>query len=576
MSSQASGSGFTPSHHHVFNHTQGYASKRVRTLTPHRVMDPLYFVTASKWKHMQKHPEFDFIVIGSGFTGLAFVEQIYRDRPFARILMLEQGSFWLPIHLENLPLPFKDILYRRAETFPWTLSPQTREISGLDFVSSSYPFFGGRSLFWSAWSPAPTPELMRGFPQKLIETSREPLFWSRARALLNVVDAGSLDNNVFGPLHQQLKTRLAKYHKHFMPTVETIIDAPLALHSGSIILPLHKFSTPGPLLELYEKQQNATQIGEGNPFLIANNCAVLRLISDGNGLATAIETSRGIFPVRKASIVLCMGCIPSTTLLMNSFPGKIKNAGARLTGHFVTQVVARIKRSHFTPLASTPELAALYLAGKNSHGQQYHIQITAMTTPSSQRGAAEAIDNYQSLIMPLMPEQLKGLEGYILLVCGALGELAEDNPNNWVKRNDEADLTTNVTLQIMPGEKDYALWNTMDSATFQTIEAMAFSEDHETSIEYWHESEDEQEAGWTPIRPAEQERRVPGIVHEASTLWMGTDLETSVVGPDYRPHGIQNVYVTGASIFPSAGSWNPALTICGFAQDLARTLSREL
>jgi choline dehydrogenase-like flavoprotein len=32
--------------------------------------------------------------------------------------------------------------------------------------------------------------------------------------------------------------------------------------------------------------------------------------------------------------------------------------------------------------------------------------------------------------------------------------------------------------------------------------------------------------------------------------------------------------VTGAALFPTAGSWNPTLTICGFAQDLARRLHK--
>jgi choline dehydrogenase-like flavoprotein len=33
-------------------------------------------------------------------------------------------------------------------------------------------------------------------------------------------------------------------------------------------------------------------------------------------------------------------------------------------------------------------------------------------------------------------------------------------------------------------------------------------------------------------------------------------------------------FVTGAGILPTAGSWNPTMTICGFAQDLARRLHR--
>ncbi|RYZ14937.1 MAG: GMC family oxidoreductase, partial [Myxococcaceae bacterium] len=72
--------------------------------------------------------------------------------------------------------------------------------------------------------------------------------------------------------------------------------------------------------------------------------------------------------------------------------------------------------------------------------------------------------------------------------------------------------------------------------------------------------------------PSQKHIRLNIIVHEASPLWMGADPATSVVGLDYRPHGVRNVYVTGGALFPTSGSWNPTLTMCGLAQDLADRL----
>lgn len=40
----------------------------------------------------------------------------------------------------------------------------------------------------------------------------------------------------------------------------------------------------------------------------------------------------------------------------------------------------------------------------------------------------------------------------------------------------------------------------------------------------------------------------------------------------FSPYGIENVHVTGAALFPTAGSWNPTMTMCGYAQDLAYKL----
>ena len=70
----------------------------------------------------------------------------------------------------------------------------------------------------------------------------------------------------------------------------------------------------------------------------------------------------------------------------------------------------------------------------------------------------------------------------------------------------------------------------------------------------------------------EEERRIPGLVHEAGPVWMG-EQGKSVVGPDFRPWGVNNVYVTGGGLFPTSGSWNPTLTMCGLAQHLADTLT---
>jgi hypothetical protein len=52
-----------------------------------------------------------------------------------------------------------------------------------------------------------------------------------------------------------------------------------------------------------------------------------------------------------------------------------------------------------------------------------------------------------------------------LIVCAALGELSEKNPNSWVKRNDsDENKTTNVHVQVVMTDDDRALWDDMDKA----------------------------------------------------------------------------------------------------------------
>jgi hypothetical protein len=61
--------------------------------------------------------------------------------------------------------------------------------------------------------------------------------------------------------------------------------------------------------------------------------------------------------------------------------------------------------------------------------------------------------------------------------------------------------------------------------------------------------------------------------HHAGTTRMGTSADDGVVDVQGRVFGWDNLYVTGASVFPSAGFANPTLTIVALALRLARSLS---
>lgn len=72
------------------------------------------------------------------------------------------------------------------------------------------------------------------------------------------------------------------------------------------------------------------------------------------------------------------------------------------------------------------------------------------------------------------------------------------------------------------------------------------------------------------------EERPPTIMgggfHHIGTTRMGTDPDSSVVDPDGRVHGVENFYVAGMSIFPTAGYANPTMTVVALAVRLAHHL----
>ena len=62
---------------------------------------------------------------------------------------------------------------------------------------------------------------------------------------------------------------------------------------------------------------------------------------------------------------------------------------------------------------------------------------------------------------------------------------------------------------------------------------------------------------------------IGGTAHQAGTLRFGVDPTTSVLDRDCKAHGLDNLYVTDASFFPSIGAVNPTLTIIANALRVA-------
>lgn len=522
------------------------------------------------WQQVQA-TRYDFIVIGTGPAGVAFIERTLARNPHAAILVLERGGYWLPAHVQTLPTAIRAMAGDAPVTYPWTRTEAMAE-SGVRFVQAgTIPMLGGRSTCWSGWCPAPAPSELRGWPQALVDVTTTPGFWDGARAFLHVTDADRIDDSVYGCLQRQLDARLRDNVPHCVPSALDVRPAPLAvLHEERPGAGFHKFSTVATLLGLQQRQKRLAAQGRGRELHLVDRCVVELLLHDGDGRVTTLETGLGAIPVGAAQVVLAMGTIPPATLLMNSFGSLLPNAGKRYTGHFMSRFTARVPRAAFRDLGAL-ELGAHYLRGRAGNGLQYRVQVSAFasTHPRDDAAtiAAEAPDAVPSCA------QLQGSEDWVVFVCTAFGEVGEACAGNRLHLNGGADPTTNISVQMQAGPQELALWDVMDEAACRTLEALACrdaSAPVPACIEYWI---DEGSAGcWQAARPPRRQIRSALIVDEASALWVGEDAATSVVGLDYRPHGVRNVYVTGAALFPTAGRWNPALMACGLAQDLADRL----
>jgi len=234
----------------------------------------------------------------------------------------------------------------------------------------------------------------------------------------------------------------------------------------------------------------------------------------------------------------------------------------------MSHITARIKVSDLKIDLEGLQLGAFYVSGI-SNGLQYHIQITAIYSDNFEEEYEDLARECPDYAATATEEQLKTSNGYVLFICASLGEIYEDLSGNGIVTNDDPNITTNIKLNLKLSDEEYNVWNIMENATFKVVLGMS-SSDQPVEIQYWKEGE------WSPENPSVEEMRIDGIVHEGCMFWMGEDKNTSVVGYDYRPHDIKNVYVTGSGIFPTLGSWNPTLTISCFAINLAKKLTEEV
>jgi hypothetical protein len=568
------------------NFANGFPTPGPQEPTSQKVMDHLFFLSETDWKIAREKEQFDYIIIGSGFCSLAFAERILTEKPMSKILIIERGTFFLPEHFQNLPIPYQHTLGGLSETFPWTLSSKTAtQFAGnIQFQHGMVPFFGGRSIMWSAWCPRPTPEEMQYWPQETIEAAKA--HFDSAEKLLNVIPADEIDSGlsadvlkhvalqrpVYGVLQKELQEMLATNLSKVSSATRSMA-APLAAGTGvKEGLDFAKFSTPSVMLELVNSQADLSKKGTGSPLKMVANCIVSR-IHQQDGVATALETSRGMVNIDKAKIILAMGTLPPATLLLNSFP-QVKKIGDRFTAHFITSVVARISRNDygFANKLNELELAAIYMAGVNQQsGMQYHVQLSVLSDKYPEKNAQKAARYMPDVVATASLAQLTSSKDYLVFVCAVLGEMDYENPENNLRLNGQSDPTTNVTLQALASEKDLQTWDTMDEGTFQMLEN-ALSPHGSKRVEYWHENADE--GVWLNTRPAIVERRVGGLVHEGSCLWIDKDGK-GVVDLDYRPNGVDNVYVTGGALWPASGSWNPTMTMVALAQDLADNFLKQ-
>eukprot|EP01084_Bolivina_argentea_P316649 548923_1 len=544
------------------------------------VMDELFFINPTELHNIlsdKTKNEFDFIVIGSGFCSLAFIERITKTKNKKyNILVLEKGSFFLPEHFQNLPYPFKSTLGLQGgtETYPFKLTEKTaqKQVNDnngyLTFCHGIIPYFGGRSTLWSAWCPEPNNDELSDWPKDTINILQNKYFQT-AKQLLNVVNSDQLetkDNHIYGTLNKVILKKLQTDLIQNMPIFTRVIPAPIAVKSDISGSEYEKFSVCGPILELIKNEN-------GHTVSIVPNCCALKINEDKH----CINTSLGDIEYNKTTkIILAMGTLPATTFVVNSFAELEDKAGQRFTGHNISGITCRVHRSNISELSGVElndtELGAIYIGGlHNKTGLRFHFQFSMVMDINPNKNKKTLLRYSPDVVNSFTEKQLEENDkDYIIFSCGCIGEMDCKNKNIWFKKDNESnDLETNSICNIEESKQDLFLWDTMEESAFDLLENI-ISNCGGKGIEYWFNDK------WNKNgqRPNKLQMRHNGIFHESSTLHLGDDNDNQALCDlNYKLKTSQNVYVTGGALWPRGASWNPTMTMCALAQHLADNLS---
>jgi len=516
--------------------------------------------------HPSAADEFDAVVIGSGFGGcMAALELVEAGW---RVLMLERGG-WVergPHNWQGDGAFVRTPFY--AADAPYSVDTGASKVALEKLctcVGGPSVFYGGASFRFRERDFGAPPEIVEGsgaaWPFGYGEL--EP-FYTRAERLIGVAgDAGAdpTEPPRSGP-YPQTARELSGTSRMIGRAAES-----LGLHPFPIPLAINRLAELGGVCQacttcdtfacaVNAKNDMATrlipQLLAGGMVLRADT-VVTRLIA-GDGRVTGVECvdkatgARSI--VRGGTVILAAGALASPHLLLASGLEALNPAG---------DAVGRYLMRHCN--AMTFGFFARRPNPDNAHHKQ--LAIHDFYWGAKERGApAGKLGNMQQIMGPqaalighVLPRALGWMAKLAEIPASRLTGLlsiAEDQPRreNRVRLGDEKDA---YGLPKMIVEHRY---------TERDLAARSFM-----------------------IRKAKQILRRAGALfcvnwdvstfsHAVGTVRMGDDETQAPLDANCRYRGVENLYVTDGSVFPTSAGVNPSLTIAANALRVGRLIAR--
>jgi GMC oxidoreductase len=536
-------------------------------------IDPIGNRICTAWDKVNKANEtqrFDIVIVGAGMFGAYCAEKLFRRDTSnrLRILVLDAGAFFLPTHVNNLPvggMP-QDVVWAR----PWTgEAPYVTDKNGRALAFC----VGGRSLFWAGWAPELMPDDLEKWPEDVRKflNSDEGYDHTATEIASNQRTEFIVKTDTYKKLDKALRAA-AKEKVSDVARIDLIKEAPLAVMGSRPtpgIFPFDQYSSVTFLIDAISQDVRESE----NPdkprdrrLMLLPRAEVIGLNRDDKQAVTSLDLEvRGDAKTLRlgpnTTVILANGTVEATRLALAHLGVGQQASGGPKVGNFMTHMlnstIVRIRRSALgldRPSQSESEVAAFIARGK-AHGRRFHYQIVAAAL---QREGQTPWD----FVMRLIPDidQLDRLISgrdpeWISIVFRGVGEMEGD------RRLDAADAWRNsISLEqggdrayakLSPSHDDSLLWSAMDEVAIGLANQLA--RNNPKDLEYWWDNK------WQKEPAKDPHDDIGTTYHEGGTLFMGKDKE-SITDTNGKFHHLSNVYVVGPAVFPTLGSANPSLT----------------
>lgn len=462
--------------------------------------------------------EADLCVIGAGPAGITVAKELRNSR--LTILLLESGGL---------------------EFDPKTQTLYEGQSVGLHYAmplnAARLRYFGGTSGHWAGWcAPLDSIDFEKrdwiahsGWP--IIFRDLEP-WYRRAQEICQL-----------GPF---------EYQAEYWERQSGLRRLPLS--PRKISTKIIQLSPPTRFGEAYREEivrsANITLCTFANVTEILSN----ELASHVSGVeVTTLDGKKKI--ARANQYVLACGGLENPRILLLSNKKIRTGLGNQndLVGRFFTDH-PHISTSRI--LFSDEQSAAFYEFVPSSAGSHKPFLALFGVPPDLQK--VHKISNYSSIIFPLVKKETGGTVWQL----NTRLEQAPNHESRIILNTDKRDALGQPQLRI-----DWRMTE-LDKRSIRMAETLIANELGRTGvgrlqIPDWLMAEDNIWPSHLSVGP-----------HHMCTTRMSVSAKSGVVDADCRVHGIDNLYVAGSSVFATAGTANPTLTIVALAARLASHLKK--